>query len=130
MSEEQTYKAFKAGDRIMSKGDDAAECYMIVSGKVRVFLEESTKQVELAVLGENELFGEAAIFDGEHYGANVDAIEDTKLLLITPQTLNGLLVISDPVIRALIRMLVKRLRDTNDALVKSETREFMDIGFV
>lgn len=121
---------FKAGEIILQKGDEAVKAYMIVSGKVRVYLQEDTKQVELATLGEDNIFGETAIFSDQVYGANIEAVEDTELFIITRESFNEMLKGSDPVMRALIRMLIERLKNTNEALLKSETREFMDLAFI
>ncbi len=130
MSDDPKYLKFKKGERIITIAQEATTAYMIVSGSVRVFLEDDGKQVELATLHEDDIFGETAIFSGEYYGANVEASEDTELFVITPQSFSDMLKDSDPIIRALIRMLIERLRNTNEALLKSETREFMDIAFV
>lgn len=127
MTDSQT---FQAGERIITKGDNADKAFMIMSGKVRVFLEEDTKQVELATLEEDAIFGETAIFSDQVYGANVEATEETELFIITPESLSEMLKGSDPIVRALIRMLIERLKNTNQALLKSETREFMDIAFI
>lgn len=120
----------QAGDLIIKKGEPADKAYMVVSGKVRVFLEEDDKQVELATLEEDDIFGETAIFSNQCYGANVEATEETELFVITPESLNEMLKGSDPIIRAILRMLIDRLKTTNEALLKSETREFMDIAFI
>lgn len=129
MSERKSIK-FEAGERVITKGHQADKAYMIISGKVRVFLEEDSKQVELATLEEDDIFGETAIFSNQAYGANVETIEDTELFVITPESLGEMLKGSDPIVRALIRMLIDRLKNTNEALLKSETREFMDIAFI
>ncbi len=121
---------FKAGERIITQGDESDKAYMILSGRVRVYLEDGSKIVDLAELGEDEIFGESAIFNGEAYGANVDAIEDCELYVITPESLNNMLQSADPIIRALLQMLMSRLKSTNEALLKSETREFMDIALI
>ena len=126
----KTSETFKAGERIIAKGTNADKAYMIMSGKARVFLEEDTKQVELAILEEDAIFGETAIFTDGTYGANVEAVEDCELFVITPESLTEMLKGSDPIVRALIRMLIDRLKNTNQALLKSETREFMDIAFI
>jgi len=123
-------ETFTTGQRIINKGDTAEKAYMVMSGKVRVFLEEDNKQVELATLEEDDIFGETAIFSNQSYGANVEALEETKLFVITPESLSEMLKGSDPIVRALIRMLIDRLKNTNQALLKSETREFMDIAFI
>ena len=122
--------SIKADERIIEKGQDADKAYMIVSGSVSVYLEEAGKKVELATLEQGEIFGETAIFSEGTYGANVEAIEDTELFAITPDTLNDMLQGSDPLVRAILRMLIERLQTTNEALLKSETREFMDIAFI
>ncbi len=126
----ETSESFKAGELIVKKGQKADKAYMILSGKVRVFLEDGTKQVELATLEEDAIFGETAIFSNQSYGANVEAIEDAELFIITPESLNEMLKGADPIMRSIIRMLIDRLKNTNEALLKSETREFMDIGFI
>ena len=120
----------KSGERIITQGDQSDKAYMILSGRVRVYLEDGSKVVDLAELGEDEIFGESAIFSGEAYGANVDAIEDCELYVITPEALSEMLQSADPIIRALLQMLMARLKSTNEALLKSETREFMDIALV
>ena len=122
--------SIKADERIIEKGQDADKAYMIVSGSVSGYLEEAGKKVELATLEQGEIFGETAIFSEGTYGANVEAIEDTELFAITPDTLNDMLQGSDPLVRAILRMLIERLQTTNEALLKSETREFMDIAFI
>ena len=121
---------FKKGERIISKGDKATSAYMVLSGKVRVFLEEGSKVIELAVLGQEEIFGETAIFLEETYGANVEAAEDCEILEITPETMNEKLKGADPIVQTLLHMLIKRLKKTNQSLLKSETREFIDVGLI
>ena len=121
---------FKPEERIISQGKHSDKAYMILSGKVRVFMEDGTKIVELATLGEDEIFGESAIFSGEAYGANVEAVEESELYVITKDSLNEMLKSTDPIIRALIRMLIARLNATNEALLKSETREFIDVALI
>lgn len=121
---------FKKGDPILVKGAPATKAYMIQKGAVRVYLEKDGKIVELARLGEGEIFGETALFEGGIYGANIDAAEDTVLHVITPGWLDTVIEDVDPMVAALIRMLISRLRSTNEALVRSETREFIDLAFI
>lgn len=121
---------FKANERVITQGDKANKAYMVLSGKVRVFLEDGTKIVELAELGEDQIFGESAIFTDEPYGANVDTVEDSELYVITPEALTDMLQEADPIVRAMIQMLIERLKKTNEALLKSETREFIDVALI
>lgn len=129
-SSSKIVERFKRGDPIIRKGDPALKAYMVIEGSVRVYLEKDGKIVELALLGPGEIFGETALFEGGVCGANIDAAEDAVLNVITPGWLDGAIKDIDPMVAALIRMLISRLKATNEALVKSETREFIDLAFI
>jgi CRP-like cAMP-binding protein len=126
----QNTVSFTRGARILSKGEQSDCAFMILSGTVRVFLEEGTREIALAVLGENEIFGEAAILGNGEIGAHVEATSDCHLQVITKDDLKTMLESADPIIQSLTRMLIKRLKTTNEALLKSETREYMDIVLI
>ena len=121
---------FEPGELIVQKGAPSEKAYMIQSGKVSVYLEQNLKKVKLATLTEGDIFGETAIFDGQTYGANVEALEKTELFVITPKFLNTVLKGSDPIIRTILRMLMDRLKKTNKALLDSETRNAVDTTLV
>ncbi|MFP4313640.1 MAG: Crp/Fnr family transcriptional regulator [Alphaproteobacteria bacterium] len=123
---------YSPGERIVKAGDVSTAAYMIISGKVRVYLKNNDKVVDLAILEEGDIFGETAIFkdQGAEYGANVDALEETELLLITPDSLESMMEGCDPVLSALVTMLIKRLKETNQKLLQSETREHIDVAFI
>lgn len=124
------HKTFLSGERILSKGDTASAAYMILKGEVRVFLEEGSRKIDLATLKENDIFGETAIFTKDTHGANCEALTDCTLMVITPEALSAMLEATDPILRNIVTMLIKRLRQTNEALLRSETREFMDIALI
>lgn len=123
-------KTFKKGERIITAGESASLAYRIVSGCVRVSLDQNGRSVTLAELGPESLFGETALLSGGVYGANVEAAQETVLQIISPETIREKIENSDPLLRTLIDMLIERLGKTNQALVRSETREFIDIGFI
>ena len=60
----------------------------------------------------------------------MECIEESELYVITPDSLNDMLKATDPIIRALLQMLIQRLQTTNEALLKSETREFIDVALI
>lgn len=129
-SSTKTVERYNKGEPILSKGAPATKAYMVMAGAVRVYLNNDGKIVELARLGPGEIFGETALFEGGIYGANIEAAEDSVLNVITPGWLDSVIEDVDPMVAALIRMLIARLKSTNEALVKSETREFIDLAFV
>ncbi len=104
--------------------------YLILKGRVRVILDREGRTVKLADLGAGAIFGETALFGGGTYGAHVEAVDDTQVALISPKEFSGKVEASDPMLRMIVEMLIERLRKTNEALLNSETREFMDIAFI
>lgn len=126
----QESKTFAAGERVITKGDNATHAYLIVDGRVRVFLEKDHKHVTLSELSTGAIFGESAIFEGKEYSANVEALEDTKVMIITLESFRDKVEKCDPMLRSIIAMLMDRQDRTNQALLESETREFVEVEMI
>ena len=114
---------FPEGRPIIEQGDPAMEAYLIESGEVSVSVEKDGKVTQLATLGENEIFGETALFKGSDYGATVTPTTETTVVKITPDILDIKIRLCDPMIRALIKMMMERQRRTNDALAEKQLNE-------
>ncbi len=107
-------RGFENGEVIVEQGEPALEAFLLVTGQADVFL----KDVKIATLNEGDIFGEAALFKGSDYGATVKAAGTVSVQPILPAILDEKIKRCDPLIRALIRMLMIRLRKTSDALTK------------
>jgi CRP-like cAMP-binding protein len=112
-------RPMSAGDIIIEQGEPAMEAYLILSGTCSVTLNKGGKTLTLATLGEGEIFGETAFFKGSDAGATVTAQTDGMLQPITPDILDERIARCDPLIRAVFRMLMVRLRKSNEALLQS-----------
>ncbi len=67
---------------IISEGDTTDAIYMILSGKVKVYLsDESGKELVLAIKGAGDYFGEMAL-DGEPRAASVMTLEPSQFAII------------------------------------------------
>lgn len=67
---------------IISEGDTTDAIYMIMSGRVKVYLsDESGKELILAIKGAGEYFGEMAL-DGEPRAASVMTLEPSQFAVI------------------------------------------------
>ena len=97
---------FAAGQRIFEKGDLGTSMYVIVSGKVRVHLDDR----ELTVLGERQVFGELALLDPEPRSASVTAIEPTLLFKISQSAIYELMTNHIEITRGIMRVLCRRIR--------------------
>lgn len=110
-------RAVPKGSFIIREGDSGNCAFLVQSGKVRVYVQHDDKDVELAKLGPGQIFGEMALVFDEKRSATVQAIEDSVLVVITRQTLDDKLRKSDPTVRAIVPMLMKRIIQTNSALI-------------
>ena len=73
----------KAGDPIFASGSPADRFFVVVAGRVRVFLLAPTgEQQVLHVMGPGQAFAEAAVLAGGRYPANAEAEEATVLAAI------------------------------------------------
>lgn len=112
---------YPEGRTIIEQGEPAMEAFLIESGRVKVTIEKEGKTVELAQLEADQIFGETALFKGSDYGATVTAMEETTVVKITPDILDIKIRLCDPMIRALIKMMMERQRRSNQALAEHQS---------
>jgi CRP/FNR family cyclic AMP-dependent transcriptional regulator len=104
--------SYSAGQTIIEEGKSGVGFYLIVDGKVSV---RKGKKV-LAELGSSEFFGEMSLFDRQARSATVEAVTDTKCLVISAWSFIAL-VRTDPDIAVnMMKELAGRLRLSNKAL--------------
>lgn len=117
------------GNTIIHEGETGNSAFLIQSGAVRVFVNHEDRQIELAKLGPGQIFGEMALVFDEKRSASVETTEDTNLIVITRQTLEEKLRKSDPTIRAIVPMLMKRIVQTNNALLSrhADVKTLLDV---
>ena len=71
---------------IFRQGDPGDKFYIIHSGRVRVFRTDADGlETDLALLGAGESFGEMALLTGEARSANVEAVEETRLKVLSKE---------------------------------------------
>ena len=105
---------FKKGQTIFNQGELGDYAYLIEGGKVEIFhVKKNGQEVHLAVLGEGELFGEMALFDANARTASTRALESCRLLKIKKEQLFERVNSSDKIVQLIIRVLMKRLQQTN-----------------
>jgi len=101
---------YPAGRTIFQQGDRGADCYVIRTGKVRLFLRSGQAEQTVAVLGEGDFFGEASLVEQDERGLNATALEDTTCIAIEPEWFARL--VPHDLSRTVVMRLVERLRDS------------------
>lgn len=107
------------GEIIIEEGKAGSEAFLIQSGEVSVFTEAEGKRVELMRLGPGQIIGEMALVNDAPRSASVQALSECNLIIITRQTLHEKLQKSDPTVRALVAMLMRRLAQSNRAQLRN-----------
>jgi CRP-like cAMP-binding protein len=114
-------QTFAGGEVIFREGEAGNRLYLIVEGEVRISREvPGSGEEALAVLKPGALFGEMAVFDRSE--RSTDAIAQGALRCITIARSDFELLldfnrdIAYKVLWAVVRLLSRRLRSTNDSL--------------
>ncbi|QSA96224.1 Crp/Fnr family transcriptional regulator [Methylococcus sp. EFPC2] len=105
-------KTFPKGAIIINEGDEAGPLFVVLSGRVRTFLnDENGKEVTLSMQGQPSYFGELSLLDGQPRSASVMTMEATVCALVPRQAFLGWLhAHPDEAGMGLMRGLTKRIR--------------------
>ena len=115
-------KTFQKGDLIIKEGHFSNTFYVIIEGSVEVVKRKGDQQIQLAVLGEHEFFGEMSLLDPQHsmHSATVRALEPTKVAIMSKEDFDRYIGTLTPGMRNLLAKLVVRLRETSDKVAVQE----------
>ncbi len=117
---------FKKGAQIIKEGTLSDCAYIIESGSVRVSKTLSSGEVQaLGTLQENEIFGEMGLIDSLPRSANVVALEDCSLSVMTQEAFHSLAKHNPGALMPVLKVLAKRLRKTLNTIEDLEgTKSF------
>ena len=79
-------KVYQEGEVIVRQGEVGDCMHVIQAGQVEVLQEREGRAVRLAVLGEGDVFGEMALFEGEVRSATVRALGEVRVLTVDKRT--------------------------------------------
>ena len=107
-------KAYPKSSTIIAAGDATDAMYIVVSGRLKVFMSDKEGQeVILAILNQGEFFGEMGLIAQAPRSATVTTIEPCELLTITRADFTKCLQGNFDLTMNVIRGLVKRLREAD-----------------
>ena len=106
---------FPKNTLVMCEGDQSDSLYVVLSGKVKVFLsDEEGKEVTLNMQGEGEYFGELALLDEAPRSASVMTAEATKLAVISKRSFDECMKNNPEIAVKIMRGLARRLRELTE----------------
>ncbi|MEJ5377637.1 MAG: cyclic nucleotide-binding domain-containing protein [bacterium] len=104
---------FDRGRTVFRQGDRGSSLYVVLDGKVRVVTyDHEGRELELAIIGENQFFGEMAFFSGKPRSATVQVLEESILCELSFQMMLEV-VRRVPQVRSILESYYnERLQDT------------------
>ena len=112
---------YSQGQYVVREGEEGECAYILISGEVEVVKTNNTqgKEIVIAILGPNEIFGEMCLFeDDSHRSASVRVISDrAKVMGITRTSFQRQIDELPEGIRNIIRVLIQRLRKAHSRIV-------------
>ncbi|MGP1676909.1 MAG: Crp/Fnr family transcriptional regulator [Burkholderiales bacterium] len=107
-------KSYARGSQILGAGDPTDSLYILISGRIKVFMSDlDGKEVILSILEPNEFFGEMGLIDNSPRSANVVALEPCELICISKPDFKRCLSDNFDMAMTVMRGLVKRLREAD-----------------
>jgi len=109
-------KDFRKGTLLCREGDPGREMFIIQKGKVQVRKKVGPGEKILAELGDGEFFGEMALLEGLNRSATVEALADSKILVINPEAFETLLKNNPEIALKMLKKMASRLRNLDEHL--------------
>jgi len=117
-SERLTYDV---GQVMIQVGDAADAAYVIIDGTAEISVPTPRGPVVVNTIGKNEIIGEIAIFGDMPRTATVTAITKVEVLRISKDMFINVVRQNPDAALELIKVLVTRLANTTQQLIKSST---------
>ncbi len=110
----------QADQVIFNKGDESDAIYVIQSGKVLIYQPDKFQNVgeKIAVLSENDFFGEMGLVSRQPRNASARAIEDSLLVALTKDSFHNLLNENADIAGEIMNAYMKRTKN-------NQKREFV-----
>jgi CRP-like cAMP-binding protein len=122
--ETATLHGSSAGEMIVREGDPGRSIYVVLNGRVRMCTRDHRgEELELAILGVSEFFGEASFLTGEPRSSNVAALETSALMELSYTSMRKLIQENPAVKKIILEYHQERLRNTQEKRAEHDMEE-------
>jgi CRP/FNR family transcriptional regulator, cyclic AMP receptor protein len=120
-----TVRTFERNELLFSQGDPSNEMFVIDEGRIAIATKAPDgRESVVAVLEGGGLFGDFGLFDGAPRSADARALVESRLYVLDYESVREALEASPEALWVVIRLLVRRLRATDEALADAV---FLDV---
>lgn len=114
---------FGVGTSVIKERGKDRSLYIILDGQVKVFTADPEgREIQLAVLGSNQFFGEVALLTGKPRSTSVAALEKSLLLELTYNSVRRLMLRYPQINKVLENSFQQRVEDTRKKRAGVETK--------
>ena len=105
---------------LFTEGSKGEEAYILTDGKVEISGSVDGRKKVFAVLQPVSMFGEMALFLESHARtATAIALEDSKIVVLNQEDLEGYIQTAPPAIQAMLNVMVSRLKNTTKKALRA-----------
>jgi CRP/FNR family cyclic AMP-dependent transcriptional regulator len=120
-----TIRELSRNEVLFHQGDSSDALYVVQKGRIAIATQSGDgRESVLAVLEDGALFGELPLFDDDPRSADARALTNTTVIELGYEPVRNMLRERPELLWILVRLLVQRLRTTNEAL---EDAVFLDV---
>lgn len=112
-----------AGDVLLKKGNRNDSVFLVLSGALGVYLDESAQTEEVIPIAPDDCLGELSAIDGNTVSATVKALADSRVLHLPNDVFWNRVMAVPGVARNLLVLLARRMRRNTDALLEGQRKE-------
>lgn len=119
-----------AGTVLFEEGEHGEDAYILLQGRLGVFLTSGTAQEPLAQIEPGEFIGEMSLISGEPRSATVVALRDSELVRIPRPAFEAILGSIPQMASLIMRQMASRLRRTSRARVLAQHIDSIALVFL
>lgn len=117
-------KNFAKNDTIFFEGDKATSCYIIFSGKVKIYkVSRQGKEQIIHIMQSPDVLAEVPMFAGENYPASCAALTESVLLSLSREKLIQLIKTEPQIALNMLALQAQRLREFTLQLESLSTQD-------
>ncbi len=114
-----TYRRFRAGDVLCTKGECGSSLFVLLKGQaVVVGVDDLGREVILSLLKPGDFFGELSLIDGLPRSSDVVAVTDGEALMVRRSDFMALMERLPYLVWQLLQVMAKRLREADELVLR------------
>lgn len=115
-------RVYQHGEVIVTQGDRGGNLYVIQDGQVEVVRREGAKEIRLAVLGNQEFFGEVPLFERCEGFTTVRALGEVRVLTVDRKTLLRRIQEDPSLAYRILQTMSRRIRELDAKVTQMKVR--------